>query len=85
MLYRDQAVRPDLVSIPDEDAITDDWVDCSDPSQTGIRTLFSQGLLAVLVWQPGAWDVVAFSDRGIEHHTWTEEHIPLRLLSLLDD
>lgn len=79
MDYRDPATRHLLRAFPGEDDLTD-WHDVSDPKQFGVRTLSYHDLVAVLVFQGYAWDVIlAFVDE-VRHHA---EVMPEDLAPLL--
>lgn len=85
MRYRDESIRAQLIRLPGEEYISDDWVDFSVATQTGLRTVCNDGMIVVLVWQPGSWDVIAYGANGLQQLTWPDSDVSARLISLLDD
>jgi hypothetical protein len=83
--YRNESIRPELTTLPGEEYIPDDWVDFSVATQTCVRTICNSGMIVVLVWQPGSWDVIAYGANGLQQDTWPDSDVSARLIGLLDD
>jgi hypothetical protein len=57
MRYRDEGTQGDLIPLPGEKYIPDAWMDVSMTEHADVRTLCFEGMIVVLIWHPGGWDV----------------------------
>lgn len=82
--YRDHSIRADLISLPGEKYIPDDWLDVSMAAHAGVRTLCYEGMVVVLIWHPLGWDVIAYGNAGLKQDTWPDSDLSAALIGLLD-